>query len=199
MRRYETIFILEPDISDEQRKTLYEKIDGLFDTYKGLLIKRDEWGVKHLAYSVRKLKRGFYTLLEYCGDGSLVNEMERFFKITDQFMKYMTVLLDRDVDIEKVKEEIAQAEAEVAARQKKAEAAAEQAAAEHAAAAAAKETPETTTEAPAEEAVTDSDTAVKASPETVDETPEVPQEAVTPDETEPETAETPEETETKPS
>ncbi len=129
MRRYETIFILEPDVSEEQRKPLYDKLDELFEKYKGLLIKRDEWGVKHLAYSIRKLNRGFYTRMEYCGDGALVDEMERFFRINDRFMRYLTVLLDRDADIEQVKAEIAQAEAEAAARKKSAEEAAAKAAA----------------------------------------------------------------------
>ncbi len=129
MRRYETIFILEPDISEEQRKPLFDKLDELFEKYRGLLINRDEWGVKHLAYSIRKLNRGFYTRLEYCGDGALVDEMERFFRINDRFMRYMTVLLDKDADIEKVKAEIAQAEAEAEARKKSAEEAAAKAAA----------------------------------------------------------------------
>lgn len=216
MRRYETIFILEPDVSEEQRKPLFEKIDELFNKYKGLLIKRDEWGVKHLAYSVRKLKRGFYTRLEYCGDGTLVDEMERFFRINDRFMKYLTVVLDKDADIEKVKEEIAQAEAEAAARQKSAEEAAQKAAAaaaEKASAeaspaekavgetAAAEETPETAAEASAEagaqETVAEETTEVQASAETVDETPEVPQDVDTTDETVSETGETPDEIETK--
>jgi len=180
MRRYETIFILEPDISEEQRKPLYEKIDELSEKYRGLLIKRDEWGVKHLAYAVRKLKRGFYTRLEYCGDGSLVDEMERFFRINDRFMRYLTVLLDKDADIEKVKEEIAQAEADAAARKKSAEEAAAKAAA------AAEETSEKAAEAPAEESA---DTAQEV-PETVKE-PDSAAEAAS------EAGETPEETETK--
>lgn len=180
MRRYETIFILEPDISEEQRKPFYGKIDELFEKYGGLLIKRDEWGVKHLAYAIRKLKRGFYTRLEYCGDGSLVDEMERFFRINDRFMRYLTVLLDNDADIEKVKEEIAQAEAEAAARKKSAEEAAAKAAA------AAEKTSEKADEAPAEESA--------------DAARETPQPAAAPDsgeETAPETGKTPEETETK--
>lgn len=216
MRRYETIFIMEPDVSEEQRKPLFEKIDELFDKYKGLLIKRDEWGVKHLAYSVRKLNRGFYTRLEYCGNGSLVDEMERFFRINDRFMKYLTVLLDKDVDIEKIKEEIAQAEAEAAARQKSAEetarkaaaAAAEKASAEASPAekaveetAAAEETPEPVAEAPAEEiaekSVAEKTTEVQASADTANEMPKVPQDADTPDETVPEIDETPDEIETK--
>ena len=180
MRRYETIFILEPDISEEQRKPLYGKIDELFEKYRGLLIKRDEWGVKHLAYAVRKLKRGFYTRLEYCGDGALVDEMERFFRINDRFMRYLTVLLDRDADIEKVKEEIAQAEAEAAARKKSAEEAAAKAAA------AAEKTSEKADEAPVEEPA---DAARK--------TPEAVPESDSGEEAAPETAETPEETETK--
>jgi small subunit ribosomal protein S6 len=70
----------------------------------------DEWGGKKLAYEIKKKARGYYVRLDYCGSGILVNEIERFFRIDDRILKYMTVLLDKDADIEAVKEEIAKAE-----------------------------------------------------------------------------------------
>ena len=112
MRRYETIFIIDPDLSEEGRAPLFERLKDLFLQHNGLLVVVDEWGAKKLAYEIKKKARGYYVRLDYCGAGILVNEIERFFRIDDRVIKYMTVLLEKDVDVESVKEEIARAEAE---------------------------------------------------------------------------------------
>ena len=110
MRRYETIFIVDNDLSEEDRSPIFEKLKDLIQQHSGLLVMVDEWGGKKLAYEIKKKARGYYVRLDYCGSGFLVNEIERFFRIDDRILKYMTVLLDQDVDIEAVKEEIAKAE-----------------------------------------------------------------------------------------
>lgn len=110
MRRYETIFIADNDLSEEDRSPVFEKLKDLIQQHDGLLVMVDEWGSKKLAYEIKKKARGYYVRLDYCGSGILVNEIERFFRIDDRILKYMTVLLDKDVDIEAVKEEIARAE-----------------------------------------------------------------------------------------
>ena len=110
MRRYETIFIVDNDLSEEDRSPIFEKLKDLIQQHSGLLVMVDEWGSKKLAYEIKKKARGYYVRLDYCGSGVLVNEIERFFRIDDRILKYMTVLLDKDVDIEAVKEEIAKAQ-----------------------------------------------------------------------------------------
>jgi small subunit ribosomal protein S6 len=110
MRRYETIFIVDNDLSEEDRSPIFEKLKDLIHQHSGLLVMADEWGSKKLAYEIKKKARGYYVRLDYCGSGILVNEIERFFRIDDRILKYMTVLLDKDVDIEAVKEEIAKAQ-----------------------------------------------------------------------------------------
>ena len=128
MRKYETIVILDSDLSEDQRAPVFEKITSLFPQYNGLLIGIDEWGVKKLAYEIKKKPRGYYALINFCGHGDLVNEMERFFRIDDKILKFMTVLLEENVDVEAVKEEIAEKErlaAEAAAAQAEKEKSAE--------------------------------------------------------------------------
>ena len=112
MRRYETIFIVDPDISDEERAPLFEKITELIPQQDGLLVEFDEWGTKKLAYEIKKKIRGHYIRLDYCGTGPLVDEIERLFKIDERILKYMTVLLDKNIELDKIKEEIAAKEAE---------------------------------------------------------------------------------------
>ena len=112
MRRYETIFIIDPELQDNERDSLTKRLDELISQQDGSLLRIDDWGQKRLAYEIKKKQRGHYILLDYCGTGSLVDEMERLFRIDDKILKYMTVLLEKDVDVEAAKEEIAREEAE---------------------------------------------------------------------------------------
>ncbi len=111
MRRYETIFIIDPDLSSDERAPFLVRIKDLIPQQGGLLIKVDEWGSQKLAYEIKKKVRGYYVLLNYCGTSALVDEIERLFRIDDRILKYMSVLLEKDVDLEKVKEDIAREEA----------------------------------------------------------------------------------------
>lgn len=118
MRRYETIAIIDPDLSDEERAGVLEKTTDLIPKEGGFLVMLDEWGNKKLAYEIKKKVRGYYVRIDYCGVGSLVDEMERFFRIDDRVLKFMTVLLEKDADIENIKEEMANAKSEAEAKAK---------------------------------------------------------------------------------
>lgn len=108
MKRYETIVIIDPDLPKEAEAPFYDRINDLVPQYQGFLIATDDWGTKKLAYDIRKKNRGHYVRLEFCGDGALVQEMERFFRIDDKVMKFMTVLLDADADVDAIKAELAE-------------------------------------------------------------------------------------------
>jgi len=111
MRKYETIIIIDPDLSNEDQDLIFERLYDLIPQQGGFLVMFDDWGPKKLAYEIKKKARGYYVRLEYCGTGTLVDEMERLFRIDDRILKYMTVLLEKDVDVESIKEEMAKAEA----------------------------------------------------------------------------------------
>ncbi len=111
MRRYETIIIIDPDLSDEARMPVLDRVRELIPQFEGTLIAVDEWGAKKLAYAIRKKPRGYYVHTDYCGNGALVSEIERFFRIDDRVLKFMTVLLDKDVDPEKILADLAQEKA----------------------------------------------------------------------------------------
>jgi small subunit ribosomal protein S6 len=117
MRRYETIVIIDPKLSNEQRLPIFEKLKDLIVQQSGFLVIVDEWGDKRLAYEIKKRSHGYYVRLDFCGTGALVNEIERFFRIDDRILKYMTVLLDKDADVERIKEQMAEAEAEASKKQ----------------------------------------------------------------------------------
>lgn len=162
MRRYETIIITDTDVAEDARKALTAKIGELMAAEGGYLIKQDDWGVRKLAYEIRKKPRGFYTLFDFCGNGALVDEMERQFRIDDRVLKYMTVVLDKEADLDAIKADLAAAaaEADAAAEAAAAKIAAAEAAAEAQKAAETAEAPaavEEVKEQPAETADTESD------------------------------------------
>jgi small subunit ribosomal protein S6 len=130
MRRYETIIITDPDLSAEQRDPLLQRVADVVNQGDGYLALTDEWGARKLAYEIRKKDRGYYIRFDFCGTGAVVSEMERFFRIDDRVLKYMTVLLDKAADIEKIKEEIAAAQSEAEKAAEQAEIAAAQASSE---------------------------------------------------------------------
>lgn len=111
MRRYETIVIVNPDVGDEKREPVFDRIRELIPQQNGILVKIDNWGTKKLAYEVKKKVRGFYSRIDYCGSGPLVDEIERFFRIDDRVLKFMTVMQAENVDPERIQEEIAKAAA----------------------------------------------------------------------------------------
>jgi len=112
MRRYETIVIVNPDAGEEQREPVFDRIRELIPQQNGILVKIDNWGTKKLAYEIKKKVRGFYARIDYCGSGPLVDEIERFFRIDDRVLKFMTVMQAENVDPERIQEEIARAAAQ---------------------------------------------------------------------------------------
>jgi len=111
MKRYETIVIIDPDLSKETEAPIFDRVNDLIPQYEGFLIETDDWGTKKLAYEIKKKSRGHYVRFDFCGDGALIQEMERFFRIDDKVMKFMTVLLDQEADLDAIKAELAEKEA----------------------------------------------------------------------------------------
>jgi len=106
MRRYETIIIIDPDAKEDARSGLIERVNEIIPQHGGFLIELDDWGQRRMAYEIKKKLRGHYSRLHFCGDGKLVDEIERTFRIDDRVMKYMTVLLEKEADIDAIKETI---------------------------------------------------------------------------------------------
>ncbi len=128
MKRYETIVIADPEVSEENRNALFERYQGIISQGGGILVEVDTWGNRPLAYEIKKKGRGFYFRLDYCGVGPLVDEIERFSRIDDRILKYLTVLTEPMVDPEQIKAEMAQKKEAEEAKQREKAASAEAAA-----------------------------------------------------------------------
>lgn len=101
-REYETIYILRPDVDAESAEKVQNRVGEVIGRDNGKLVKVESWGRRKLAYPVQKQKRGVYMYVKYIGRGGLVAELERNLKLADAVLKFQTVKLDGDVDMEAI-------------------------------------------------------------------------------------------------
>lgn len=103
MRFYEVLYILHPDLSDEEYAALVQRFNDVVEKHNGVVIKVEEWGKKTLAYPVKRAEKGSYVLLQYCGEPGLKEELERLMRIEANVLKYLTVKLSDEADAEALK------------------------------------------------------------------------------------------------
>jgi small subunit ribosomal protein S6 len=91
MRRYEVVFIVHPDLTDEELKAVSDRYGELIVAQKGTVIKTEDWGRRKLAYDIKKQSKGAYFLIDFYGPGNMIKEIERNFNIDDKILKFLTV------------------------------------------------------------------------------------------------------------
>lgn len=96
MDKYETITIIRPNVSEEVIAAISTKTEGIINNVGGEILKVDKWGLRQLAYPIKKEPTGYYVYTVFSGNGAGIDEMERIFRIDDSVLKYMTVKLDKD-------------------------------------------------------------------------------------------------------
>lgn len=112
MRRYETIYIVDPTIKDEDHQGVIKKFQNLIEKEKGVFIKVNEWGKQRLAYEIKNFDKGSYILMDYCGDSGITAKLERDLKLDDRVLKYQTVKLADKVDPQELMSEEQEAKKE---------------------------------------------------------------------------------------
>jgi small subunit ribosomal protein S6 len=133
MRRYETVWVVNGDLPDEEFKATTDKFTNIITGQGGTLVSVEEWGRRKLAYKIEGTFRGYYVIADFAGLPATVKELERNFRIDDRIIRYLTTKKADKVDLAALDAEVA-SKAQEAARVK---AEAEKAEAERAAAAAA--------------------------------------------------------------
>ena len=98
MRQYETILIVNPTLVEETNREVINKFKNVIERQKGVVVKVEEWGNQRLAYNLKKLDKGFYVLINYCGEAGVTSELERELKLDDRVLKFQTVKLAEGVD-----------------------------------------------------------------------------------------------------
>jgi len=110
MRRYETIFIVRPNVAEDEIEAITSKATSTIEGDGGTIIRINNWGLKKLAYLIKKENQGYYVYVDYAGIPASVAEIERIFRIDDRLLKYLTVKLADSCDPEALKEQFAIAE-----------------------------------------------------------------------------------------
>lgn len=105
MKRYETIIVLDSDTGKDTWEEISGRMIKQIEAAGGLHIKTDDWGSTKLAYEIRKKTRGHYYRVEFCAPGEIIKEMERYFRLDEKVMRYLTVLIDEEADVEQIKNE----------------------------------------------------------------------------------------------
>jgi small subunit ribosomal protein S6 len=94
MRIYEELFIVRPDLPEEETDQLIEQLSTLIASQGGNVDKSEKWGVRKLAYRVQKRTEGFYVLLQFVAQPETVKELERRLRVSDEVLKFITVRID---------------------------------------------------------------------------------------------------------
>lgn len=97
MRMYETIFIVQPDLGEDETKGLTAKVQEVIASMKGDFKKLEDWGARKLAYPINKFTRGRYYFLRFDGDAPLIAELERRLRLDDKVLRYQSVKLEKEV------------------------------------------------------------------------------------------------------
>ena len=95
MNTYETVFIMNPVLSDDQIKETVKKFVGYIKKKKGTVSHEENWGLKKLKYSIQKKKTGFYYLIEFEASGNTIKELEVEFKREERIIRWQTIKLEK--------------------------------------------------------------------------------------------------------
>jgi small subunit ribosomal protein S6 len=95
MNQYETVFILTPVLSDDQVKEAVAKFKNLLAENGAEILSEEAWGLKKLAYNIQKKSSGFYNLVEFKAEPTVIDKLETAFRRDEKVIRYITVKLDK--------------------------------------------------------------------------------------------------------
>ena len=98
LREYETLFLVKPDLPDDQVDKIKDRVRGIVGRDGGKMIRFTVWGKKKTAYTVAKQNRAIFVHAHYLGGSALVAEVERNLRIIDEVTRYMSKRLADDID-----------------------------------------------------------------------------------------------------
>ena len=95
MNHSETVFIATPVLSDIQTKELFGKFQGVITENGGQIVSSEDWGLRKLAYPIQKKTTGFYYLIEFEGEGDLVEKLETQYRRDERVIRFLTFRMDK--------------------------------------------------------------------------------------------------------
>ena len=107
MRRYESLWVVNGDLPDEEVKSAIDKFSKIISSQGGTLVGLDEWGRRKLSYKIQGTIRGYYVLADFAGTSETVKELERKYRIDDRIIRFLTTKKSDKVNLEALQAEIA--------------------------------------------------------------------------------------------
>ena len=107
MRRYESLWVVNGDLPDEEVKSAIDKFSGIISSQGGTVVGLDEWGRRKLSYKIQGTIRGYYVLADFAGTSETVKELERNYRIDDRIIRFLTTKKSDKVNMEALQAEIA--------------------------------------------------------------------------------------------
>ena len=104
MRKYEIMFIVDPNLPEDDIDKLNSQVESLVSEGGGNVLETEKMGRRRLAYEIKRREEGFYVLLTVEANGEIINEVERRFRVLDSVLRYITVRIDEtEKKLEKVR------------------------------------------------------------------------------------------------
>ena len=100
IHEYEMVYVTRPDLGEDIQKELQEKLSNIITKKGGELLVEEKWGRRKLAYMIQKHQYANYVLLDYVGTADLPEELERSIRLDERYIRFLTVKLEDDVDVE---------------------------------------------------------------------------------------------------
>lgn len=95
MRKYETVFILEPSLDNEGIEAKINRFNETITANGGNILKQDKWGLRNLAYPIAKKTQGYYAVTVFEGKGETLAELERAYRLDEQVLRHLTIVMDK--------------------------------------------------------------------------------------------------------
>ena len=95
LNQYETVFIATPVLSEAQIKEAVKKFKKIITDNKGKIVHEENWGLRKLAYPIQKKSTGFYYLIEFQAEGSLIEKMEVEYRRDERIIRFLTFRMDK--------------------------------------------------------------------------------------------------------
>ena len=91
MRKYEVVYVIRPDLDEEETTSVIDRFTDLVTKQGGEMIKIDKWGKRRLAFEVKDFREGFYVIMHIDAEPQVADELDRVFKITDSIIRHIIV------------------------------------------------------------------------------------------------------------
>ncbi|MBU0552472.1 30S ribosomal protein S6 [Myxococcota bacterium] len=114
LRKYELIYIIQPEALEEERTKISDRIEAIIEKMGATLVKKEDWGKRKLAYEIRKHSKGYYYYYVIVAGPGVTQEIERVLRMLDNVIRFMTIKLQENIHPDNI-DQIIEAETAAAA------------------------------------------------------------------------------------